>query len=107
MLGSLSEDRGNEHVRKKELQFRGIFIKSRESRCPSLFPRGILKLEETNVFVTSEIYSYHGDFYFTGNLNIGLAARRMVIAREFVFGMLLSHIDMLNKIRISSKPTND
>lgn len=31
----------------------------------------------------------------------------MVIAREFVFGMLLSHIDMLTKIRISSKPTND
>lgn len=107
MLRSLSEDRGNEHVQKKELQFCGIFIKSREFRCPSLFPCGILKLEETNLFVTSEIYSCHGDFYFTGNLNIGLAARRMVIAREFVFGMLLSHIDMLNKIRISSKPTND
>lgn len=29
-----------------------------------------LKLEETNVFVTSEIYSCNGDFYFTGNLNI-------------------------------------
>lgn len=92
MLGSLSEDRGNEHVQNKELQFRGIFIKSRESRCPNLFPRGILKLEETNIFVTSEIYSYSGDFYFTGNLNIELAARRMVIAREFVFEMLLSHI---------------